>query len=568
MLDARSLAEIEDALPRFLPAKEKHRAIVSAPNKSGNGAVTSTNVHMNGAIGMGGDEAVREFLANFIDQVGRSNGPGGKRANLNGLFICRGTRGTDRVLLLHNGRQRLGEIIHSPEPHLSPKQYFAQRNARAEKIAFGTLTFINYGAIVPSLQELMSFCATKKRDIDNQVGRHGEGLKFAMATLLRLGVGIVLEFPLLNAKGYPELKRMRAFLENGGEYKKVVYTKLTKLESHDHHFAVTLTYPKEGYTDIFGNDIAVPIQGVSNFDMFYYMVPFPLIRSRLDAADCGTILFNASDDGRLYIWNFFICEDHDMNWGYNLFIAATRSRDQVDPRIRDPAIANVWSRYLEEHPATDEHAQAFALLVCFAPWSHLVEQSCIRLLSPGACQKVRAIFGVLFPGAVAVIGRETEAAAQRFWAPFHALPDHCQPLIAFTDDVLIPFYVRETRAVAVMQAAPVCVSMTEQLAMLAPGLVMVDAPLCPFIYVASRDNQTLYLNWAYYATKSGLDQIVNHVAFRVLPVTQRDTLPLAKNLIKRERQPEPESESEADDEFPPAVPGYKWIRTEYSLVPE
>lgn len=569
-----NIARIDQMKPA-LPVEKKYQKVIRATDNTGNNSVYNLNVLADGARNTRIYEALREVTQNLIDQAARSNANKPGEAHFDGLRIAKGQRKNgqtiEEVVAFHNEDTKLAEIVHIKEPIGNPRQYFASETCRDEEedgiVAFGTLSFINYGVVIKNANQVLAFGGSDKRKMTNQIGQHGEGLKYAIVALLRNGLGVEIWCPVLRF-GRPEFQHWRFFLQQGGPTDGNLHYKMSYQEpkrvlrgrkvihNDSHHMELRITYNKEEYTDYDCNLIEARPGGL-HFDIDNYLVPRAYMRSARDSNDHGMVITDPVHRAAVFIWHFHVCSYRSayMHWGYDLFMPVTRGRDSVQHEHLCSAITSVWNTVLETNNEDDFELilQFFKEIVLSAP-SRLIEQEILSALSPRACAVLARIFRDLFGSNVyPVKTTDMQVATRLLLARFECVEIHPHAvciLFGNHDGSFLGLNELLARNTTLLIDAPAVIDPNlERIRYIFPDVVVKQAEDC-YIKYAKTPGEGILVNWFHLNTFDSTERIIDHILFRILPFVYEanfDTVPIVSRLLERQQEQQQQDGDYGDD---------------------
>lgn len=368
--------------------------------------------------------ANREFFQNLFDQAGVLNGTH-LRPDFNNLHFVRGERKnkgkTEDVIILHNGKVRLAEIIHITSPNASTPLYFASERRmedHEQRPSISTLTFINYGTVVSSASQVLSIGDSSKRNMTNQVGMHGEGLKTAILRMLHCGVGVEIYCCAPNDEGVNVVYFWRFFISrrvdemgNLGVVTTFRTPSTWTTNARDHvRFQVKLTFNRTNYHAYEGTVIKAK-PNMLNFDIARYLVDKKYVRARQNDDDFGSLVLESP--GRVWSWHFYVFDrPHDVKFGYDLFVKIGRDRNYVADGDLRRGVAYIWNRIFADASAVDLHFRFFALL-CPHEEHQWIEWQILPMLNTQSCEVIARMFLKQFPPPMYPVRRSIKKDSKR-----------------------------------------------------------------------------------------------------------------------------------------------------------
>lgn len=355
----------------------------------------------------------RELLQNLVDAAVEAN----DASSYTGLEIVEGKRNnaTEEVICFHNGKVRLAEIVAVDQTTQAAPAYFqygyeANVDAVPTKAGeYGTLSFINYGVVIGSIAQVLAIGNSSKHGVDNQVGRHGEGLKRAALGLLAAGDGMSIYFATDGFTSPPVAQVLSFYIgaDVGSTTHGVLCAKRISVKAEEigasvdtkMRFHVTVYYPKRPYRAAYTSKEIFPKPIHYGFKMSNYLLDRALIRNRhFTGADHGFVIPNGS--GRVYVWNFHVFDD--PNWlafSYNLFAIIGRDRDNMNHKVLVEYIAGIWNEVFA-NPKEAALQNAFYDKMFPEPNNKWLETQALDQLTLRAHEVITGIFRVKNPTAI------------------------------------------------------------------------------------------------------------------------------------------------------------------------
>lgn len=331
------------------------------------------------------DDALREFASNTIDEMAKARTGHDGTASLDGIGVTTGVQRKGReersLVIFHDTVHRLAEIVYIPRHSRPKKLHEGDFRKQDDAVEYGTLEFINYGVPLPQGKKILFYGSTNKTGIKNQVGRYGEGLKCALACLLRnmFDVDIYATVPV---KGTPTFQHWQFLLSD----EKEVLCKFSK-----NALVPTIT---GGDVDYFKVVITFPSvdEDLIKFDLFDYIVPKEHLN---DSAGGGIVLFEPELRGRIYSHHFFVVSWNSkyMRYAYDLpGLRIGRDRKTVNQEEFQRAVARCWSERICSSNDLSEGNEYYHLVSEEPDSSSLVEVSCMPFLTHEARSVLTNLF--------------------------------------------------------------------------------------------------------------------------------------------------------------------------------
>jgi hypothetical protein len=292
------------------------------------------NTHIDHVPEMYVQDALRELTQNLVDEVAKRNGERRKERNptLKGLKIARSSVRGASVTVFHDDHVRYAEIVKK------------EREIR----------FINFGTVISSVEDLTRYGKTTKRDVSNQIGQHGEGFCHAMLVFARNDINVHCKGFFRESQTEVSMRGYHFKLNDSGHLfrKPVAYRQADRKEFS--HFEVVLTLDDRIliYVD----------EDIEKFSIFDFIVPPESIRDRSSSSeDAGFVIFDETQSGRLFNYNFLVEELDNVKFGYNFFFSKiSRDRNVLSSKSIIQGIAECWSKLICE---SSDRADAFLELI-------------------------------------------------------------------------------------------------------------------------------------------------------------------------------------------------------------
>lgn len=362
-----------DALPKFHTVVDRTKV---AKEKEWCKHDLKTNIH---PAPLTERQKYRELLANWFDQVARSNGSD-MQPSFKAVHFLRGFREngkhTEEVIVAYNKDKgiKLSEIV------------FCRSMRR--------LHFINYGAYIRDIDQVIATGRSNKVGVDQQGGANGEGVKRAIATMLEKGFHFNIKLAVLR-NGDMCFSSWR-FHENTS----------SGTVACDERFPLVRDNQRllDGPCDLHRFEVIIEGEKPFVFDLFSYIVPrMEFIRDKTGDSDHGDVILDPEERGSLYVWYFKICtkEAQELRYAYSLFMPKIeRDRSNIDRSDLIWPIANIWNTAILK---SDEMATLFYETILIKPqesvmidgcrvYENYVEWSAVYSLSNKAKQKLANIF--------------------------------------------------------------------------------------------------------------------------------------------------------------------------------
>ena len=347
--------------------------------------------------------AKRELVQNLLDETARSNGTP-ESPSLEGIQIGIGNNTT----VFHNGKHKFSEIIYIPK-HDNPKEnYFNCETKDDDKSYYGTLEFINYGALFPAGRKILFYGTTDKRNLRNQAGKYGEGLKRAITLFLTKGYGVDI-FAIVPEKDKITSQHWRFFL---GKNSEVLYTISANKQHFKDAFRLVITFPDLEYAN--GLD----------FNLYDHIIPKEHLNNE-------GIIFDEALRGTVYSHHFFVGKG-TMKYCYDVPINIGRDRNRIDWEEFTQHVAQKWSCLLIKN--RERALEFFELIMDSRNSSSLVEMKCLDHLTKEARVVLVELFCLSFQDMQPILQGED---AEIFDCPTIECPDKLYHAITGSEE---PFF--------------------------------------------------------------------------------------------------------------------------------
>ncbi len=363
------------------------------------------------------EKAGREYLANWIDQLGRSNGSD-RRPSFKDICFVHGTRMNgkhkEETIIAHNKDSKLGEVVFCSSLH--------------------RLSLINYGAYILNIGQVIVTGRSNKVGVEQQSGQHGEGFKRATATYLEAGFNVMAKV---------------AVLRNGD----MVFATWRFHESKndgvvecDERFPSCVKEQqrlKGGPLDTHRFELVIEGLKPFVFDLFSYIVPdISHMRDKAGSSDHGSVLLKPDHRGTLYVWYFKVCKvnPNEMRFGYNLFLPKIeRDRNHIDRNSLIVPIANIWNNAIL---SSKEMAETFYDTVLLKEKGqgdqrkrNYVERDAVYMFTIKAKQVLADIFKARNPNAVPVSSDMLKSRPVTRIRPLIKVPERCADVFDVDDSL-------------------------------------------------------------------------------------------------------------------------------------
>lgn len=367
--------------------------------------------------------AFRELLQNMFDELIRANG-----GTYNGIEVVEGVRRQKEVICFYNpGRQvRLAEIIINDKTTTKKEHFYYGHQKPAGELPceageYGTLTFVNYGTVIPKMGQLLTMGYSTKHGVANQVGMYGEGLKTAVLRLLRCGAGVEIYCCTDEWTVRPVTQRLRFFVSTdktktvfgtlGDARTSIEPYELTEGSKDKVRFQVQVIYPKKSYESAVYTAETVEAKPKNfGFKIRDYMLNSELIRNRTGPNDHGFVVQQQKQQqqqGRIYACNFHVFDD--ANWiafSYNLFTTVGRDRNTVNQNVLRQSIMEIWNAIFQNPRETALQHRFFEKMRAALESgndNHWLEFQCLDDLGEKAREVITGIFRSKNPSVQAVL---------------------------------------------------------------------------------------------------------------------------------------------------------------------
>jgi hypothetical protein len=355
--------------PSSLPYYQPSDIVVCAPVRRQSTRNESLQLNRSAVKNMPLEDAYRELLQNMCDAMVEVNGH-----QFNGIKITQyATPGGGRVTVFHTDAHILGEIV--------------QTQTR--------VSFVNMGPHIESLSQIIQTGASKKDEIPNQAGQHGEGLKRSALKLLTHGYMIDVWFPLCISND--DLAEDDED-DNGDAFRTETRHLTFTLHSKLRCLAYTLTTyrPTERFkgagdfhrfqVDVSAGD-KVPV-----FDLCHYMLPEALIKDPTVGAVDGYVFFKDARRNSVYVWHFYVVSYGNLFYSYDMFMPRiARDRNDVPYQKLCEYVAKIWSAATTVEEAAAERFYNDILMKGDIP-TNTIEVLSLPLFSKSAAQRLYTLF--------------------------------------------------------------------------------------------------------------------------------------------------------------------------------
>lgn len=443
-LPCGSLVDISTVLkaPKALTSETKdHRKRMDLNMEISYGASVPISLH----------KALNEVTTNQFDEVKKANAVDARFPTVNNLAFVSLRDGDE--LLIRNATETLAGIVHVRNAGMG-RMNFEAESIGADNIAYGTLSFINFGISgLANISNILCFIDSRKVGLPNLIGRHGTGMKQALAALMRHGCGVdifaavtFVADPFIGARTY--FQHVRVYCGSNGN----VWSTSTLLNPvkkwPPHHIEVRITYPHPRF----------PPNGNFAYAFDSHILCAPLRDEDPGQNDCGDLLCEPERRAMFYAYNVLVMSKSSDTalWGYNLFVRVTMGRDVLgEDEIRD-AVARIWDVIYSKQDDKSKILQRLFYEQVIATDSidveSLIERKATTRLSVNAKRVISDIYAHDHPGmGRPILANEAEYARRWFTVPYDVVTPFFYAILSAryytTDDYA-------NRCVKVLLAAP------------------------------------------------------------------------------------------------------------------